>query len=777
MRSFARRIGTVWLVALALSALATVGIAQTGQEAILWEGFEGPHAWRAVGTSWRDGDSSLVAETVEERATEGRRALRCRFKMAASDYATFMTEDLRKWSSWSSYQSLLVDIHNETSENVRVALAVCTGDTWEWHETKLVTLAPGPNQEVSFPLDGSEWKTAASGWEFKSPLKNADQVKRVALKFFGRTGLEGEFYLDNLRLLPKPRPVAMMPAAAGPAILSLADNLQDGSMAAFEKLEIRAELAARVNNPYDPEEIEVNGLFTDPEGKVYRIPGFYFQPFRRTVEGDREVYTPTGEPDWRVRFTPMRPGDWTYRLSVRQGADEVLSEAVPFKVRPGNRPGFVRVAPGGTGYFVFDDGRPFIPIGSNVAWYDGRGMLAYEYWFKRMAENGANYARIWLAPWGFAPEWLDTGLGNYQNRQRQAWQLDYLFELAEKHGIYIMLCLTNHGQFSRSTNPEWDQNPYNVANSGFLQEPAKFLTDPRAKDLFRRKLRYIVARWGYSPNLFSWEWFNEVNLTSGLSDDALLVPWMEEMNAYLKSLDPYGHLVSNSFSSSIRGDEPHWTTGAVDYLQIHQYNQYNWSMIWYQYLQDIRRVSSKPVLIGEYGLQTGVIDPKGIHFHEGLWAGIFTGAAGSGMLWWWDTYIEPNDLYYHFKGVSSFFAGERLHEGRLKPARLTTTNEDLQALGLLGEERALIWVRSAKYNHRYFENQAFKVGPEKVVFPKVKGAVEIPGLRPGAYLLQRWDTITGKMLSQAEIRHKGGVYTLKLPEFDKDLAFKILARG
>ena len=221
MRSFARRIGTVWLVALALSALATVGIAQTGQEAILWEGFEGPHAWRAVGTSWRDGDSSLVAETVEERATEGRRALRCRFKMAASDYATFMTEDLRKWSSWSSYQSLLVDIHNETSENVRVALAVCTGDTWEWHETKLVTLAPGPNQEVSFPLDGSEWKTAASGWEFKSPLKNADQVKRVALKFFGRTGLEGEFYLDNLRLLPKPRPVAMMPAAAGPAILSL----------------------------------------------------------------------------------------------------------------------------------------------------------------------------------------------------------------------------------------------------------------------------------------------------------------------------------------------------------------------------------------------------------------------------------------------------------------------------------------------------------------------------------------------------------------------------
>lgn len=147
------------------------------------------------------------------------------------------------------------------------------------------------------------------------------------------------------------------------------------------------------------------------------------------------------------------------------------------------------------------------------------------------------------------------------------------------------------------------------------------------------------------------------------------------------------------------------------------------------------------------------------------------------MLWWWDTYIEPNDLYYHFKGISSFFADEKLHENRLKPARLTSKNENIQAFGLLGEERALIWIRSMKYNNRNFEHQAFKVGPEKVVFPKVKGAVEIPGLRPGTYLLQRWDTITGKMLSQTVIRHKGGVYTLKLPSFDKDLAFKIVAQG
>ncbi|NLG83453.1 MAG: DUF5060 domain-containing protein [Firmicutes bacterium] len=774
MRPLARWIGLVCPVVLVLSSLVTTGTAQTDQEIVLWQSFEGSHAWRAVGTAWKDGDSSLVAETVEEHATDGQKALRCRFRMTGSDFATFMTEDLRQWSNWSPYRALLVDVFNGTAEEVRVALAVCTGDSWEWHETRVETLVPGLNRDVSFPVEGSEWKTAASNWEFKSPLKNADQVKRVALKFFGRVGLEGEFYLDNLRLI-KPRPAALMPAAAGPAILNLADNLIDGAVAAYEKLELRAVLAGRVENPYDPAEFEVEGLFTDPEGKTYRVPGFFYQPFTRKVEGSRELYTPAGEADWRVRFTPTRPGDWTYRLRVRQGAVEIASAAVPFKVQPGKRPGFVRVAPG-TGYFVFESGEPFVPIGSNVAWYDARGMLAYEHWFKRMAENGANYARIWLASWGFAPEWLDTGLGNYHNRQRQAWQLDYLFELAEKHGIYIMLCLTNHGQFSRSTDAEWDRNPYNVANGGFLQEPAEFLTDPRAKELFRRKLRYIVARWGYSPNLFSWEWFNEVNLATGLADDAILVPWMEEMNAYLETLDPYDHLVSNSFSSSIRGDEPHWTTAAVDYLQFHQYNQYNWSAIWYEYLQDIRRASAKPVLIGEFGLQSGVLDPQGIHFHEGLWAGLFVGAAGTGMLWWWDTYIEPNDLYRHFKGVSSFFREERLPEGKLKPARLTTTNEDLQALGLVSENRALVWVRSLRYNHRYFENQAFKVGPNKVTFPKVTGEVEVPGLSSGKYMVERWDTLTGKVVSRAEVRHQGGKFVLSLPGFDKDLAFKIIAR-
>lgn len=556
------------------------------------------------------------------------------------------------------------------------------------------------------------------------------------------------------------------------ALFEIGNNLERGNIQAYHKLEIQIKVSAEFRNPYDPEEIDLYGIFTGPDGKDYRIPGFYYQPFSRKIEKGKERYYPSGSAGWRVRFTPTRPGEWSYRLVAEYGGKRFQTGPATFTVRPGERPGFVGVAPGNTGYFCFGNGQLFLPIGSNVAWYDGRGMIAYEKWFSKMAANGSNYARIWLAPWGFAPEWKDTGLGIYHNRQLLAWQLDYLFELAEKHGIYLMLCLTNHGQFSKNTNAEWERNPYNIENGGFLKEPVEFLTDPKAKELFKRKLRYIVARWGYSVNLFSWEWFNEVNLTAGLGDGSILTPWMEEMESYLRTIDPYERLVSNSYSSSFRGDEPEWTTEAVDYLQIHQYNQFNWSKAWWQTISDIRGVSKRPILVGEYGFQSLINDPQGIHFHEGLWAGIFTGSAGTGMIWWWDTFLEPNNLYYHFKGVSRFFAGEALHQGDLHPVELAD-NKQLLAYGLVGDSRALIWARSKKYNHRYFENAARKVGPALVRFPKVGGIIEVPGLLPGQYKIEVWDTIKGKIIKSKVQKLDGGDFRLQLPKFKKDLAFKV----
>ena len=42
-------------------------------------------------------------------------------------------------------------------------------------------------------------------------------------------------------------------------------------------------------------------------------------------------------------------------------------------------------------------------VGQNVAWYTSRDRRYYDYvsWFGRMGDVGMNYARVWMAAWGF----------------------------------------------------------------------------------------------------------------------------------------------------------------------------------------------------------------------------------------------------------------------------------------------------------------------------------------------------------------------------------------
>jgi hypothetical protein len=556
-------------------------------------------------------------------------------------------------------------------------------------------------------------------------------------------------------------------------------NLHDGKIAAYHKLEFHLTISGNFQNPYDPGEIAVDAIFTGPDQKESKVPGFYYQPFTREIdtENNRENILPNGDPDWCLRFTPNQPGDWSYRLLITRKGQVAQTGPFRFMVTAEAHHGFVRVDPAKSGYFIFDDGQIYLPVGSNVSWYDGRGMMAYDLWFTKMAENGANFARIWFATWGFAPEWYDTGLGNYSARQNRSWQLDYLFELAEQKNIFMMLCLINHGQFSTGVDPEWDKNPFNVANGGFLKEPQEFFSNPQARKLFKQKLRYIAARWGYSTHLFAWEWWNEVNLTAIMGDEKIITPWMNEMYDYLEPMDPYHHLVTNSHSSSSRGNESYWNAGGISLVQIHKYNIFDWAEFMSRNLTDMRKYTDKPILYGEYGLQQGcTIDVTGVHFHEGLWGGIFSGSAGTGMLWFWDLYIEKFNLYYHFAGISKFFAGEDLQHQQLSPMILESSTAKAESYGLVGTGKALIWIKNLRYSYREVENMALQNGiGKKVIFPEVKKAtVTIPLLTPGQYRIEQWDTITGKILSRKKLQTTTTGMILQLPSFKQDLAFKII---
>ena len=86
----------------------------------------------------------------------------------------------------------------------------------------------------------------------------------------------------------------------------------------------------------------------------------------------------------------------------------------------------------------------------------------------------------------------------------------------------------------------------------------------------------------------------------------------------------------------------------------------------------------KPTYGGEFGISVGGeglsnIDPNGIHVHNTMWASAFSGALGAAATWWWDSYVEPRNLYPLFTPLSKVLAKVPLLQGNFKPASARST--------------------------------------------------------------------------------------------------------
>ncbi len=446
---------------------------------------------------------------------------------------------------------------------------------------------------------------------------------------------------------------------------------------------------------------------------------------------------------------------------------------VPGRPPAPGRHGFLRTSPIDSRYLRFDDGTSYVAIGENTGWYDGRGAAAYDEWFAKLAASGANYARIWMPSWAFGLEW-DDALGDYSTRLGRAWQLDQVLDAAERHGIYVMLCLQNHGAFSLEHNSEWAGNPYNAANGGPLAQPEAVFSDDTARELFRRRLRYVVARWGWSSNVLAWELWNEVDL---VPPSPAVATWHVEMARALRALDPNDHLITTSLS---RGDvSPLWDLPEIDLLQIHHYA--------YPLGLDIPTIVSvrmaaqaathpgKPRLVGEVGSdyrgpgETLQVDPESIGFHHGLWAGLMTGGFGTGMSWWWDNLVDPEDLYFHFRPLAALVDGIAFDAQGFAVERpaASADGRDLTAYALRGSSVVLAWVQNRA--HQWLLPPL--AGPDPT---PVEGAtLVLTGLADADWSARWIDAYTGDDVAYDTLAVSGGSVTLPVPAFARDVALRM----
>lgn len=468
--------------------------------------------------------------------------------------------------------------------------------------------------------------------------------------------------------------VGMLPlnASAGPEIHTI--TLSADSIEKYTRLELMVTLSATYSNPYNFGQVNLQGFFTSPSGQLYTRDGFYMQDFEMTQP---DVLAPTGPPGWRIRFSPNETGIWTFYVKISDATGSETSQNLQFTCTPSGRKGFV--SRNGS-RLVHDNGETFLGLGTNLAWQDwSTGFTDYEDWVSELKANGGNFTKLTLAPWGFEFEWKETGAGYYGQRQNRAWTLDWVMEMLMENEIYCQLNPMIHSEL-RPGSGNWDDNPYFNQNGGPCHEPQNFFVNPEAIEIFQQKLRYINARWGYSPQVIAWEVLSEADNTglySSFYNQTL--SWSNTMTAYINDIDIYGRPCSNGYAIP-QHDPAYWSNQETGFTQLHIYDFIpDLEMKIYNFSKDYIDTWDKPFIAGEFALghdPTAIIqqDPDGITFHNTVWSSMFSGAFGSAMSWWWDNYLYPNGHIGHLSAISQFINEIDYDVSQLEPEVLLSTS-------------------------------------------------------------------------------------------------------
>ncbi len=421
-------------------------------------------------------------------------------------------------------------------------------------------------------------------------------------------------------------------------------NLPTNPALQFTKSEWQISLKTNFINPYDAREIALDMVITTPSEKQLILPCFY-------VSG-----TGSGTSLWQARFTPRERGVYKYHFQLtKKGNTTSTTKGQQFSVEPTDKKGFLSANNLWT--LKYDNGDLFRGLGENICWEsrdsdDSKFFEAlhedkrfnYNYMLNKLAENGGNFFRTWMIYWNLPVDWkTPENNSRYQStsspyNESGMKRMDELVTLCDSLQIHMMLALESHvGLMGRG----WDISSYNIKNGGPAKTPTEFFALPEARAQYKNKLRLMVARYGYSPSIAAWEFFNEVDnamYTQVRIPDSLVADWHNEMSTYLKSIDPYKHLVTTSISHrDVEG------MNSLTHLDFNQRHIYKYTDGIPSVIADYTQKYQKPYVIGEFGYEwdwsknfNDFADDMDNDFRRGLWYGLFSPTPILPMSWWWE---------------------------------------------------------------------------------------------------------------------------------------------
>lgn len=546
---------------------------------------------------------------------------------------------------------------------------------------------------------------------------------------------------------PPPPPAAVVPSSPPPRTV----------LPEVERL-ARFEVAFDVPDlTRHPDDVTIEARFTAPSGKLMTVGGF------AVASGG-----------FRVRFTPRETGEYRYVIRADGGAGMREVSSGGFRVKPSERRGFVRRSTESSHLLAWEDGKPFLPLGENrFNLYDptwNYNKLSGPEYVAYMASHGMNTLRIFIftdcereepQP-GPQPGCLEPKVGRFD--PEVAAQYDAILQAAEENGIYVILTLFAVGFTPGETWKSWEDNPYSTARGGPAATPTEFFERPDIRKLAERKLRYVLDRYGYSPNLLAVDLLNEPEW-DGKNGEETWVPWGEHMAKVWHEADPYGHLVtlgSVGLHWNEDGDERPWYASPQDdLLQWHLYGK-EYYEVHALAAEFSRKVGEswgygKPVLCGEFGF--GGDDPKTFdHTHVGIWSATFSGAgvlAHSAPPFTPDSdVLMTPERGHHFKVLSEYLSRLKLSPPLQPQLAPPATPEGTRAFVLGRSGYQALWV----------------LGAQKGYGAPVKGATVRMGVPSGKYRVTWWNDVTGEQLGTEELTAKQEGLVLRVPTFVRHVA-------
>jgi mannan endo-1,4-beta-mannosidase len=429
---------------------------------------------------------------------------------------------------------------------------------------------------------------------------------------------------------------------------------------------------------------------------------------------------------------------------------------------------YVRPMPTGR-YFVDSKGKAFIPIGYNhnpdwPKFIEANGeeevykpALPDQY-MAHLRQNGVNVIRLMIE----TPQSgnLEQPLGVFRP-EHVVW-IDTIVAAARKHGIKLII--TPWDTFWM--NLRWDATAYNPENGGLVQKRIEFITSPAVRKQQKRRLQYMIDRWGNTGTIFSWEILNEGDLWWGANAQQLEA-WATDITTFVRTHEKgrwgRNHMVSFSFAEPMpKGDMAKFafTSKLFDYATTHLYigatrapteaigpafgiqQGVNYA------LAQIK--DNRPFMDTENGpIDRWVADEKldDEVFHSMSWAHLASGAAGSGFRW---PYRNPHHL------TEGMLATLKVMSQFSKEVDWKALSGKQLPLKIVGEKGAAVC--------------GFGTAPSALVWTSGSEQLELSWGGARTARAQLFDTRSGQKTTRAITADKGR-FILKLP---RDRSFAIV---